>query len=70
MSDHQEKADAVEAEIDGLAHESERLKAQIGDTRADWESKKGDDKVPGADAAGGFARADDEGLPPEAEQQE
>jgi len=70
MTDHREQADAVEAEIDGLAQESERLGSQIGETRADWERKKGDDKVPGADDAGGFASPEDEGLPPEAEQQE
>lgn len=70
MSDHQDKADAVEAEIDGLERESEQLGEQIGETRADWESRKADDKVPGADDAGGFASPDDEGPPPEAAQQE
>ena len=70
MSDHREKADEVEAEIDGLEQESKQLDQQIGETRADWESRKADDKVPGADDAGGYASSDDEGLPPEAEQQE
>jgi len=65
MSDHQDKADAVEAEIDGLEQESEQLDQRIGETRADWERRKGDEKVPGADDAGGYASADDEGPPPE-----
>jgi len=49
---HKEAADEVEAEIDGLAQESERLETDIDDTRADWESRKGDEKVPGADDGG------------------
>lgn len=67
MSDHQDKADAVESEIDGLEQESERLGAQIGETRTDWEGRKADDNVPGAD---GKPEAAQDGLPPEAEQQE
>jgi len=51
-TEHTEKADEVEAEIDGLAQESEQLETEIGDTRADWESRKGDEKVPGADDGG------------------
>lgn len=49
MTDHREKADRVEAEIDDLDRDSQALEAQIGETREDWERKKGDDKVPGAD---------------------
>ena len=67
MTDHQQKADAVESEIDGLERESERLGAQIGETRDDWERKKGDEKVPGADDAAGYASQEDDGLPPETE---
>ncbi len=67
MSDHEEKADAVEAEIDRLERESSELEGEIADTREDWERKKGDDNVPGA---AGKPEAAESGLPPEAEQQE
>jgi len=67
MTDHQEKADQVEAELDELERESQRLEAQIGGTRDEWEQRKADDNVPGAD---GKPEAADSGLPPEAEQQE
>jgi len=67
MTDHQERADRAEAEIEGLQRESDALDAEIGETRDDWERKKADDKVPGAD---GKPEAADSGPPPEAEQQE
>lgn len=67
MTDHQERADRVEAGIEELQRESDALDGEIGETRDDWERKKADDKVPGA---GGTPAAADSGLPPEAEQQE
>jgi predicted nucleic acid-binding Zn-ribbon protein len=64
MTDHSQKADEVERELDDLQHESERLKGDISETREDWERKKRDDAVPGA--AGEPAKAEGD-LPPEAE---
>jgi len=57
MSDHAEKADEVERELDDLQHESERLDGDIAGAKDDWERKKRDDAVPGA----GSEDAEDEG---------
>ena len=47
-TEHSEKADEVERELDDLQHESERLEGDIAETKDDWERKKRDDAVPGA----------------------
>ena len=48
MSEHQERADELEAELDDMEERSERLEDDIDDTREDWERKKADSGVPGA----------------------
>ena len=65
MSDHAEKADEVERELDDLQHESERLGDDISETKEDWERKKRDAKVPGAAGEPEQAEGD---LPPEADE--
>jgi hypothetical protein len=48
-----------EQQADELEERSERLGEEIADVREDWERKKADDSVPGA-------QNPDTGLPPEA----
>jgi hypothetical protein len=60
------KADDVEAQLDELEQESDRIGEDISETRKDWEAKKADAAVPGA---GGDPQAAEGGLPPEAEYQ-
>jgi len=48
MSEHQERADELETELDDMEERSERLEDEIDDTREDWERKKADSGVPGA----------------------
>jgi hypothetical protein len=48
MSEHQERADELESELEDMEERSERLEDEIDDTRQDWESKKADPSVPGA----------------------
>jgi len=63
MTDHQEKADEAERELDDLQEQSDKLGEDISETKDDWERKKGDDAVPGASGDPDAAEAD---LPPEA----
>ena len=46
--EHQERADELEREADKAAEPSEQLEREIEETRSDWESKKSDQRVPGA----------------------
>jgi hypothetical protein len=62
--EHEQHADAVERELDDMAHDSERLKGDIDETRDDWERKKHDPAVPGAGGDPDRAEGD---LPPEAD---
>ncbi len=48
MSEHQERADELESELDDMEERSERLEDDIDESRKDWESKKADPSVPGA----------------------
>ena len=48
MSEHRDRADRAERDLEDLEHRSEQLGEDIEDARADWERKKGDDSVPGA----------------------
>ena len=41
--------DRIDAELDDMERRSERLEDQIDETRRDWERKKADDSVPGAE---------------------
>jgi hypothetical protein len=47
--EHNERADELEAEVDRLEHESEKLGESAEDARSDWEARKSDpSKAPGA----------------------
>jgi hypothetical protein len=63
--EHEEQADALEAETEDMEALGERVSEHIDAARSDWESKKSSGGVPGAlteDAAapGGIGAADDE----------
>jgi hypothetical protein len=46
--EHHERADELEREAAAAGEASERLEQEVEDTRSDWESKKSDQRVPGA----------------------
>jgi hypothetical protein len=46
--EHDEKADALERDVDDMAEQSDRVGDHIGEARSDWEAKEQDDSVPGA----------------------
>jgi hypothetical protein len=46
--EHEERADELLEEADKVGEASDQLKGEIEGARSDWESKKGDQKVPGA----------------------
>ena len=48
MTEHDERAQDLENELDEMEERSERLDDEIDDAREDWERKKGDSSVPGA----------------------
>ena len=48
MSEHERDREDLDAEVEDLEREAEEVQADIDETRSDWESKKGDDSVPGA----------------------
>jgi predicted nucleic acid-binding Zn-ribbon protein len=52
MSEHEERADALEREVDDMEERAERLEDDIGEAREDWERKKQDPSVPGAGTDG------------------
>jgi hypothetical protein len=47
--DYQEHADELEAEVDSLHRQGERVEQEIAHTREDWKRKQADPAVPGAD---------------------
>jgi hypothetical protein len=53
-----------EREIEDMEERSQKLEQEIDETRSDWEAKKSDATVPGAQDAD---EEPDEGLPPEAD---
>jgi len=59
MSEHQERADDLEAEADQLEKRNEQLGEEISDLKENWEAMRRDESVPGAPAP-------ESGLPPEA----
>ena len=59
MSEHQERADDLEAEADQLEKRNEHLGEEISDLKENWEAMRRDESVPGAPAP-------ESGLPPEA----
>jgi hypothetical protein len=46
---HEERSKQVERELDDMERESERLSEHIDSARKDWERKKQDPGVPGAE---------------------
>jgi predicted nucleic acid-binding Zn-ribbon protein len=60
MSEHEQRADDLEREVDDMQEQAERLKGDIADTRSDWERKQADASVPGA-----VDEREAEGPPPE-----
>jgi hypothetical protein len=46
--EHDERAEEMESTADELEEHAERVGEQIDETRGDWESKKQDASVPGA----------------------
>ena len=46
--EHRELADDLDHEADRMGERSEKLEAEIDDTRQEWESKQRDGSVPGA----------------------
>ena len=48
MSEHEQRADDVERELDDMQEQAERLEGDIAETRSDWERKQADGSVPGA----------------------
>ena len=48
MTEHEEHADKLEREVEGMAEDSDRVGKRIDDTRRDWEAKEQDPGVPGA----------------------
>jgi len=59
MSEHEQKSERLEAEVDEMQHRSEHLGEEISDVREDWEAKRRDESFPAA-------RTPESGLPPEA----
>ena len=62
--------DAGEREAEDMQRRGERVDGEIDKARADWESKKADESVPGArpeDEEEQRDRADEDGPPPEAD---
>jgi predicted nucleic acid-binding Zn-ribbon protein len=61
MTEHDERAEELEDELDEMQERTDRLEEEISDTREDWEAKKRDPSVPGA--AGDPERAEGDGPP-------
>ena len=66
MNEQERDPDDLDAEVEGLEKKGETVQDDIDETKTDWESKKGDESVPGAvpeDDLGGetFPQEEDEG---------
>ena len=48
MTEHDERAQDLEREVDEMEERSERLEGEIDDAREDWQRKQADSGVPGA----------------------
>lgn len=48
MTEHEEHADQLEREAEGMAEDSDRVGQHIDEARRDWEAKEQDPAVPGA----------------------
>jgi chromosome segregation ATPase len=70
VSEHERIHERAERQADDLERRNEKLEDEIQQTRQDWESKKHDEQVPGAQPehpAKEHDRAEDDGPPKEAE---
>ena len=66
MNEQERDPDDLDAEVEDLEKKGETVQDDIDETKTDWESKKGDESVPGAvpeDDLGGetFPQEEDEG---------
>ena len=48
MTEHDERAQDLERELDEMEERSERLDDEVSDAREDWQRKQADPSVPGA----------------------
>jgi hypothetical protein len=48
MNEQQRDPEDLDAEVDDLEHKGEQVQGDIDEAKTDWESKKGDESVPGA----------------------
>jgi hypothetical protein len=64
MEGHEERAAEAEYELADMEEQSDALADRIESTRADWEQKKQDSSVPGADS-GAEGDDDEDGPDPE-----
>lgn len=60
-AEHEELAEDLEREAQRLQEQSDRLGGEIDGTRQDWESKRADSAVPGAEPRDDDADDDDAG---------
>ena len=66
MNEQQRDPEDLDAEVEDLEKAAEKVQDDIDETKTDWESKKGDESVPGAAGAEGvghdtFGQEEDEG---------
>ena len=50
MEDFDDRADKLEGDAADMERRSEELEGEIGKASSEWEAKKGDDSIPGAQA--------------------
>ena len=48
MNEQQRDPEDLDAEVDDLEKAADKVQEDIDETKTDWESKKGDESVPGA----------------------
>ena len=67
MEDHEERAEELQQQAEGLGDQSDRLQESVDDARSDFEAKLGDSQAPGlleeeaaAPGGKGVANEDDE----------
>jgi predicted nucleic acid-binding Zn-ribbon protein len=48
MTEHEERAQTLDDELDDMQERTEELEGEISEARKDWERKKADPGVPGA----------------------
>ena len=63
MTEHDRQAEELEAELEDMEAQSERLGGEIDETRKDWERRQRDSSVPGA--TGEPEPESDDNPPPE-----